>query len=162
METALRAFVSGIETQLERGDYAVAVFMDVEGAFSLTSPQIICEEAASRGVPRPVVDWMMDVLGTRKIFGGGWELQPKMVVWLYKASLVAQDIESICLTAQELTRHGAQGAVGAMRTTSTSLEMLLCDGVLALKPQVYNIVIHIRSVQKQIESADFLGLRVKI
>ena len=101
METALHAFVSRVEVQLDLRN-TVAVFMDVEGAFSLTSPQIICEEAASRGVPRPVVDWMMDVLETRKIFGGGWELQPKMVVWLYKASLVAQDIESICLLLKSL------------------------------------------------------------
>ena len=41
--------------------------MDVEGAFSHTSPQIICEDAGSRGVPKPVVDWMMDLLGTRKV-----------------------------------------------------------------------------------------------
>ena len=45
----------------------MAVFMDVEGAFSHTSPHIICEEAASRGVPRPIVDWMPDLLGTRRI-----------------------------------------------------------------------------------------------
>ena len=54
--------LSRIEAQLERGNYAVAVFMDVEGAFSHTSPHIICKEAASRGVPRPIVDWMLDLL----------------------------------------------------------------------------------------------------
>ena len=41
--------------------------MDVEGAFSHTSSQIICEEVATRGVPRPVVNWMINLLGTRKI-----------------------------------------------------------------------------------------------
>ena len=56
-----------IEAQLERGNYAVAVFMDVEGAFSHTSPHIICEEAASRGVPMTIVDWMLDLLGARQI-----------------------------------------------------------------------------------------------
>ena len=49
------------------GNYAVAVFMDAEGAFSHTSSQIICEEVASKGVLRPVVDWMMDLLGIKKV-----------------------------------------------------------------------------------------------
>ena len=66
-ETALNVFVSRIEAQLERGNYAVAVFMDVKVAFSHTSSHIICKEAASRGAPRPIVDWMMDLLGTRRI-----------------------------------------------------------------------------------------------
>ena len=56
VEMALNAFISQIEAQLERGYYAVAVFMDVEGAFSHTSPQIICEEAARRRAPRPIVE----------------------------------------------------------------------------------------------------------
>ena len=62
--------MSRVRTRLEKRNYAVAVFMDVEGAFSHKSPQIICEVATSRvsrGVPRPVVDWMMDLLGARKI-----------------------------------------------------------------------------------------------
>ena len=52
---------------MELGNYTVADFMDVEGVFRYTSPQIICENAISRGVPRPMVDWMMDLLSTRKI-----------------------------------------------------------------------------------------------
>ena len=48
--------------QHQVGNYAVAVFWDVENGFSHTSPHIICEEAASRGVPRPIVDWMLDLL----------------------------------------------------------------------------------------------------
>ena len=66
-EPCMRTFASLVETHLELGNYAVAVFMDVEGAFSQTSPQIICEKATSRGVQRPVVDWMMDLLWARKI-----------------------------------------------------------------------------------------------
>ena len=45
--------------------------MDVEGAFNHTSTQIIYEEAARKGVPRSVVDWMMDLLGSRKITTNG-------------------------------------------------------------------------------------------
>ena len=66
-ETALHAFVSRIEAQLERGNYAVTVFLYVAGAFSDTSLHIICEEAAGREAPMPIVDWMMDLLGTRWI-----------------------------------------------------------------------------------------------
>ena len=66
-ETSLHAFLSRIEAQLEKRNYAVAIFMDFEGSFSHTSPHIICEEAASRGAPRPIVDWMMGLLGTRRI-----------------------------------------------------------------------------------------------
>ena len=67
MEIVSYAFVSRIEAQLERGNYAVIIFMDVEGAFSHTSPHIICKEAANKGAPRPIVDWIMDLLGTRRI-----------------------------------------------------------------------------------------------
>ena len=52
-ETALHAFVSRTEAQLEKGNYAEAVFMDMEGAFSHTSPHTICEKAASKGFLSP-------------------------------------------------------------------------------------------------------------
>ena len=52
---------------MKLGNYAVALLIDVEEAFSHTSPQIICEEAASRGVLRPVVKWIMALLATRKV-----------------------------------------------------------------------------------------------
>ena len=66
-ETSLHAFMPWIEAQLKKGNYAVAVFMDVEGAFSHTSPHIICVKAASRGVARPIVDWMLNLLEARRI-----------------------------------------------------------------------------------------------
>ena len=40
------AFVSRIETQFWRRDYAVAGFMDAKGGFSHTSPRTICVGAA--------------------------------------------------------------------------------------------------------------------
>ena len=51
-----------VETHLEEGDYAVAVFVDIAGGFSHTSPQIICKKAASREILRPIMDWMMHLL----------------------------------------------------------------------------------------------------
>ena len=67
-EMALHEFVCRVETQLELENYAVTVFMDVEDAFSHTSLQIICEVAASRGVPRPM--YLLGASKTNSYLGG--------------------------------------------------------------------------------------------
>nr|XP_012230583.1 PREDICTED: RNA-directed DNA polymerase from mobile element jockey-like [Linepithema humile] len=64
-ETALHQTVAFIEEQLERKGYAVGAFLDIEGAFNNTPHEVVCEEAARRGVPIKLVEWIRGMLGRR-------------------------------------------------------------------------------------------------
>nr|XP_012214795.1 PREDICTED: RNA-directed DNA polymerase from mobile element jockey-like [Linepithema humile] len=55
-ETAVHQTVAFIEEQLERKGYAVGAFLDIEGAFNNTPHEVVCEEAARRGVPMKLVE----------------------------------------------------------------------------------------------------------
>lgn len=55
-ETAFHAIVLFIEGQLERGGYAVGIFL--EGTFNNTPHKVMCEEALRRGVPEKLVEWI--------------------------------------------------------------------------------------------------------
>ncbi|CAB0043553.1 unnamed protein product [Trichogramma brassicae] len=55
-ESALHAAVAKIEARLERGGYTVGNFMDIEGAFNHTPPEVACREALDRGIAPPLVD----------------------------------------------------------------------------------------------------------
>ncbi|CAB0038072.1 unnamed protein product [Trichogramma brassicae] len=65
-ESALHAAVAKIEARLEKGVYAVGIFMDIEGAFNHTPPEVACREALDRGIVPPLVDWMDELLRNRK------------------------------------------------------------------------------------------------
>ncbi|XP_036138900.1 uncharacterized protein LOC118644432 [Monomorium pharaonis] len=54
--------VSFIEEQLEKKGYAVGTFLDIEGAFNNTPHEVVCEEAARRGVPEKIVEWIKGML----------------------------------------------------------------------------------------------------
>nr|XP_012217316.1 PREDICTED: RNA-directed DNA polymerase from mobile element jockey-like [Linepithema humile] len=62
-ETALHQTVAFIEEQLERKGYAVGAFLDIEGAFNNTPHEVVCEEAARKGVPIKLVEWIRGMLG---------------------------------------------------------------------------------------------------
>nr|XP_012218828.1 PREDICTED: RNA-directed DNA polymerase from mobile element jockey-like [Linepithema humile] len=64
-ETALHQTVAFIVKQLERKGYAVGAFLDIEGAFNNTPHEVVCEEAARRGVPMKLVEWIWGILGRR-------------------------------------------------------------------------------------------------
>nr|XP_012234697.1 PREDICTED: RNA-directed DNA polymerase from mobile element jockey-like [Linepithema humile] len=64
-ETALHQTVAFIKEQLERKGYAVGAFLDIEGAFNNTPQEVVCEEAARRGVPMKLVEWIRGMLGRR-------------------------------------------------------------------------------------------------
>ncbi|KAL7288259.1 hypothetical protein TKK_0017599 [Trichogramma kaykai] len=64
-ESALHAAVAKIEARLEKGGYAVGIFMDIEGAFNHTPPEVACREALDRGIASPLVDWMDELLRNR-------------------------------------------------------------------------------------------------
>ncbi|CAB0039097.1 unnamed protein product [Trichogramma brassicae] len=66
-ESALHAAVAKIEPRLEKGGYAVGIFMDIEGAFNHTPPEVACREALDRGIAPPLVDWMDELLRNRKV-----------------------------------------------------------------------------------------------
>ena len=77
-ETALHSLVSRIEGQLEVGGYVVGTFLDIEGAFNNTPHEVVCREAARRGVPDRLLHWIRAMLrrrvsttlGSCKV--GGW------------------------------------------------------------------------------------------
>nr|XP_012217684.1 PREDICTED: uncharacterized protein LOC105669363 [Linepithema humile] len=64
-ETALHQTVAFIEEQLERRGYAVGAFLDIKGAFNNTPHEVVCEEAARKGVPIKLVEWIRGMLGRR-------------------------------------------------------------------------------------------------
>ena len=54
--TALHHLVGQVETQLEAKDYALRVFLDIEGAFDSTSNKIICETTERYQIPEAIRD----------------------------------------------------------------------------------------------------------
>ena len=64
-DTALHSAISVIEEQLERKGYVVGTFLDIEGAFNNTPHEVVCREAALRGVPVKLVEWIRGMLGRR-------------------------------------------------------------------------------------------------
>ena len=64
-ETALTRVVSKLESSVYRGGTAVAVFLDVQGAFDNVDPEKALAAMAKRGFPMEMVDWYTSYLTTR-------------------------------------------------------------------------------------------------
>ena len=56
VDTALHEAVNRIEWQLEEGGYVIGTFLNIEGAFSNTPPEVIGREALKFVVPRQLVE----------------------------------------------------------------------------------------------------------
>ncbi|OXU18877.1 hypothetical protein TSAR_006302 [Trichomalopsis sarcophagae] len=66
-ESALHGAVSLIEEQIEGGGYAVGAFLDTEGASNNTTTDSICKAAKDKGIPDPLIKWIMNMLSNRKL-----------------------------------------------------------------------------------------------
>jgi len=61
-ETALHSLVTRIERTLERQEYALGVFVDIEGAFDNASVQSLQSVLHSKGVNRIIIHWISFML----------------------------------------------------------------------------------------------------
>jgi ribonuclease HI len=66
-ESALHALTYEIEKSLDQGDYAVAIFIDIEGAFDNTAFYNIAEALRSRNIEDWTINWIESMLKSRKI-----------------------------------------------------------------------------------------------
>ena len=66
-ETALHELVMQIENTFDRGEYALACFLDIEGAFDNAQFDDIRNALITRGVPSVLVDWSTSMLSQRVI-----------------------------------------------------------------------------------------------
>ncbi|OXU18473.1 hypothetical protein TSAR_004796 [Trichomalopsis sarcophagae] len=66
-ESALHGAVSLIEEQIEGGGYTVGAFFDAERAFNNTTTNSICKAAKEKGIPDPLIKWIMNMLSNRKL-----------------------------------------------------------------------------------------------
>ena len=64
-ETALTKVVSKLESSVYRGGTAVAVFLDVQGAFDNVDPEKALQAMSRRGFPIEMVNWYTSYLTTR-------------------------------------------------------------------------------------------------
>ena len=64
-ESALHRIVYRIEKALAEKEFALAVFLDIDGAFSNTSTESMVRALASKGVEVEIVHWLNDLLSNR-------------------------------------------------------------------------------------------------
>ncbi|XP_020285272.1 uncharacterized protein LOC109855434 [Pseudomyrmex gracilis] len=60
-DTALHHLVSGVEKQLEAKEYALGVFLDIEGAFDSTSYDVIGDSMTRHDIPAALADWIQSM-----------------------------------------------------------------------------------------------------
>ena len=65
-ETALHKVVHKIEKAMATDKFAVAVFLDISGAFSNTSIESLIRDLAETGVEQEILDWTAYLLSNRK------------------------------------------------------------------------------------------------
>ena len=66
-ESALHQLVERVERALEAKQYPLGVFFDIEGAFDHTSTTAVRKALEERKVVRPVIEWIVAVIGQRTI-----------------------------------------------------------------------------------------------
>ncbi len=66
-ETALHSLVTKIECSMREKQYALAVFVDIQGAFDSTTSAAIQEALESRDVGRTAIRWIVNMLKSRNI-----------------------------------------------------------------------------------------------
>ncbi|XP_018375419.1 PREDICTED: uncharacterized protein LOC108769110 [Trachymyrmex cornetzi] len=59
---ALHSVIYKIEKQFQQGGFLVGTFLDFEEAFNNTPHEVVCAEAAKRGVPMNLVKWILGML----------------------------------------------------------------------------------------------------
>lgn len=79
-ETALHAITREIERALHHGNWALAIFFDVEGAFDKARTRVICTELQSRGTPPVLVNWIASAIESRVVSSGAGEVQVGITV----------------------------------------------------------------------------------
>jgi len=66
-ETALSDTVDYLESAVFRDGFAVAVFLDIEGAFDNLLPEGVLDSLMERGTSRELLNWFTRYLSTRKV-----------------------------------------------------------------------------------------------
>ena len=66
-ETALHCFLDAVQNSLDRGEYAMACFLDIQGAFDNAQFVDIERALKSRNVAPVIVDWAMNSLRQRTV-----------------------------------------------------------------------------------------------
>ncbi len=66
-ETALNSLVTKIECSMQEKQFALAVFIDIQGAFDSTTFAAIQEALESRDVGRTAIRWIVNMLKCRNI-----------------------------------------------------------------------------------------------
>ncbi len=66
-ETALHSLVGRIEGALGRKEFALAAFLDIEGAFDNARFKAIEQALKEKHVPNAIVRWIVEMLETRKV-----------------------------------------------------------------------------------------------
>ena len=66
-ESALSCMVSHIEGAIDKKEYALGVFLDIQGAFDNVKPEAIIRGLKARGVPDELLKWYDGYLRTRSI-----------------------------------------------------------------------------------------------
>ena len=64
-ETALHKAVVKIEQALDNKHYAIAIFLDISGAFSNTSTDSMIKSLANKGVEKDIICWITNLLKNR-------------------------------------------------------------------------------------------------
>jgi len=67
-ESALHQLVERVERALEAKQYSLGVFFDIEGAFDHTSTTAVRKALKERKVVRPVIEWIVAMIGQRTIY----------------------------------------------------------------------------------------------
>jgi hypothetical protein len=62
---ALSATVDAIEKAYLRGDFVIAVFLDIKGAFDCIKPSAIIAALRRQGVPDNIIKWFQNYLNNR-------------------------------------------------------------------------------------------------
>ena len=66
-EAAIHILTSKIEAALQRGDFALGIFLDIEGAFDNISFSAIHEALISAGVDPHISNWILALISTRTV-----------------------------------------------------------------------------------------------
>jgi Reverse transcriptase (RNA-dependent DNA polymerase) len=66
-EAALHSLVARAEKTIDDKEFALAVFLDIEGAFDNTKFEIIIQAAERQGVHSSLIRWMYNMLKTREV-----------------------------------------------------------------------------------------------
>ena len=131
-DTALSRLVDTVEGAMSKKEYALGVFLDIQGAFDNVIPSRVLDGLASRGVPPPYIRWYQHYLLGRSMSTEhrGVSVQRRLTLGTPQGGVLSPLMWNVCFDSLlHAYDHGPVRCIGfaddgALLTTGPCLKLL--------------------------------------